>query len=866
MERMKTLLSVAALVLLLLIGAAPAHAQVNAGVLFLRIAAGARAAGMGEAFVAIDNDATATHWNPAGLGAYPLNSEWSEHPLFSKGTVLDAVALKNGLPYTDFSGYDLWILTDQGLLVFRPGVHDKLAASVELPTTDVGSVGAAIRRYAPFLTEDDADAIARQSTGAKVRIPQAEMEALLARVSSSIPPDYRDRTIVENVARDFRAAYFEGRLESDRLADVRAALGALPDSGAADIVLLDRARFTMEHTISQVIPNEIRVNLADLIHPPIRAIACDGDNLYVAARDGLLVFDGDRWDLLPPPAGSDWATTGVNALAVTSGRRVWAGTDAGLWLRNAGQWQKMGEAEGLPSERVTKIAFANSKSGWVLTDAGLAYYDGAHFSANAKVTANIGDSLAGIVRRFVDNEDAVTIAAAVETVRKANNVKADFVPEAGSEINVPYQLGIRGQITTLAMDSYDRLWVGTTVGALRFSKGHWSSFGYEPLVVPQATTAAALAESRLGSRATPERLERLAGYITAYNNLAEGQIEAGRQVYVYRNPAGSQVLDMAGHGDQLFVATEVGQLEVKSGEWARYYHNGLDQDQVRAIVSEGSDVWFVTDNRVIVYQHPHKELSLMHANWLPEFNLDLYYEYFSYVTNVEGIGTLGGAITFLSYGEIPRTDERGGSLNSFHSFDGAFALSYGTRINPHLAAGMTAKIIYSRLADQGAGSEIGSGSATAFAMDAGFLYRTPWRRLTLGGALTNVGPNISYIDAQQSDPLPRNLALGLAYRVLSSPYNKLTLIGELNKEVVSLKGGGTSELKQVVYNGGLEYWYASYFAARAGYIYDQTGHIKTLTVGAGLSYQRLQMDFAYIPASKDLPLANTLRVSMTGRF
>lgn len=40
----------------------------DAAVLFLRIAPGARSAGMGEAFVAIADDAQATHWNPAGLG------------------------------------------------------------------------------------------------------------------------------------------------------------------------------------------------------------------------------------------------------------------------------------------------------------------------------------------------------------------------------------------------------------------------------------------------------------------------------------------------------------------------------------------------------------------------------------------------------------------------------------------------------------------------------------------------------------------------------------------------------------------------------------------------------------------------------
>ncbi|MFN3821922.1 MAG: hypothetical protein ACK4OO_06270, partial [bacterium] len=45
---------------------------INAGVgeataIFLLISPGARAGGMGEAFVAMANDATATWWNPAGL-------------------------------------------------------------------------------------------------------------------------------------------------------------------------------------------------------------------------------------------------------------------------------------------------------------------------------------------------------------------------------------------------------------------------------------------------------------------------------------------------------------------------------------------------------------------------------------------------------------------------------------------------------------------------------------------------------------------------------------------------------------------------------------------------------------------------------
>jgi len=46
----------------------PALAVSESAVLFLQISPGARAAGMGEAFVALADDATAVYYNPAGLG------------------------------------------------------------------------------------------------------------------------------------------------------------------------------------------------------------------------------------------------------------------------------------------------------------------------------------------------------------------------------------------------------------------------------------------------------------------------------------------------------------------------------------------------------------------------------------------------------------------------------------------------------------------------------------------------------------------------------------------------------------------------------------------------------------------------------
>jgi hypothetical protein len=140
------------------------------------------------------------------------------------------------------------------------------------------------------------------------------------------------------------------------------------------------------------------------------------------------------------------------------------------------------------------------------------------------------------------------------------------------------------------------------------------------------------------------------------------------------------------------------------------------------------------------------------------------------------------------------------------------------------------------------------------------------KKVDLGIAATNFGPNIAYIDLNQSDPLPRNMAVGLAFRFIDTPFNKLTGTFEVNKELVGLTDPVKTEIKEAIENMGIEYWYGTYVALRAGYIYDRAGDIKTPTFGAGLQYGLFHFDFAYIPSSKDLALANTMRFSLTGSF
>src|SRR5512139_2367182 len=96
-------------ILITLIGIAAAEsalASSKAAVLYLRIAAGARPAGMGEAFVAIADDATATYWNPAGLGNSPLSGiqKTKDSPYRAITSAVTLQRLQGGL--------DTWVIDD----------------------------------------------------------------------------------------------------------------------------------------------------------------------------------------------------------------------------------------------------------------------------------------------------------------------------------------------------------------------------------------------------------------------------------------------------------------------------------------------------------------------------------------------------------------------------------------------------------------------------------------------------------------------------------------------------------------------------------------------------------------------------------
>ena len=289
----------------------------------------------------------------------------------------------------------------------------------------------------------------------------------------------------------------------------------------------------------------------------------------------------------------------------------------------------------------------------------------------------------------------------------------------------------------------------------------------------------------------------------------------------------------------------------------------------------------------------------MHTNWLADVFDDIYIEYLGWNQYFEDIGNIGAHAIFLTYGKQDKMSEDGQYEGEFSSWEGALAVSYANQVTDNLGLGMSFKFIYSDLAPEGTGqTEIGvKGRGMSFAFDFGVKshgvdfgqvvvspyngilaaynglasltgmnkasysdFSLPIRQLDFGLNLQNVGPNITYVDDAQSDPLPMNWRMGLSYRLMESEYNKLTINADMNKLLANedpffqrivtawYDDPFKDELESTIFNAGAEYTYFDLLSLRAGYIYDKAGDIIGPSFGAGIQYtfsQRYKLSFDF---------------------
>ena len=256
----------------------------------------------------------------------------------------------------------------------------------------------------------------------------------------------------------------------------------------------------------------------------------------------------------------------------------------------------------------------------------------------------------------------------------------------------------------------------------------------------------------------------------------------------------------------------------------------------------------------------------------------LYYTFLSGAMPLGDAGTIGATLQMQGQGTIPVTTDSPEILRE-ESLGTNFALtfSYADRITESLSAGINGKVIRMVL-----GRENGS----SYAVDLGMQYLLPFDFIptTVGAAIQNIGPGISFIDENQADPLPRFLRVGTSMSLYRHRYHHVRLVSgvtayvdkltedqeelaidleRLNAEreekltqaqLLSDRGVGIRafEWRHLQKNLGLEYWLGNILALRVGYKIEPGINLPNLTDyftgGIGVKIYLFNLDLSYGPS------------------
>ncbi|MFH1687610.1 MAG: PorV/PorQ family protein, partial [bacterium] len=737
---------------------------------------------------------------------------------------------------------------------------------------------------------------------------------------------YSERARLESRLDTLLAAYELCRVNWSRVDEIKDALReGLRDSTFSQVEL-DRLTIAVEKSLTRFIPEELTIPYSVNYQGELTALASSGKHLLVGTNHGLAVYNGKRWrtftvvDGLPSDtilclanvneevligtaagparyAGIRLAEVGgfsrlspgpVTAIGARSMDKIWMVMSGRLYYFDGLDWSTTFSYKVQLDETAQTIANRFSVYG---TDQERQSYLDQYMEANAAsggwgdvevvpvaapepVKQEIPDDIMALINEApTDSSQESDVVATEDTVLTPEEevVEVEETPvepagitstlEPGRIVQAPFMSEVKGKVYDIYVGRDYNVWIGTEYGLLYFDGKSWQLPGYRNYRVKPEDSFddIVLAKHHQDEAAR----QAYANQLRAVNDLESEAVEVDRVIKIYRNPNALPVHSIVRSGKRLYLATSAGLVEFDGVYWSRAAVPGLSHIPAVDARTLEDELWLAADDRIVMKASARRQLSFMHVKWLPELADDVYYEFLSYVAGTEGWGTFGGNITFITYGSMKRTSQFGDTLEDFTSYDLAATGSYGAALGSKLKVGLSAKVMYSKLSDIGTGLEKGRGTSTGFAVDFGMLYDIT-HRLTFGAALTNLGPKMAYIDASQADDLPRNLAVGFAYKLMESDYYDLLVTSEVNKIMVGLNDGLSKELQQMVINSGAEFFYANMFALRAGYIYDDEGDVKTMTLGVGLSLaDRYKFDFSYIPSGSNEALKNTLRMSLS---
>ena len=257
-------------------------------------------------------------------------------------------------------------------------------------------------------------------------------------------------------------------------------------------------------------------------------------------------------------------------------------------------------------------------------------------------------------------------------------------------------------------------------------------------------------------------------------------------------------------------------------------------------VAAADDVYAAYWNPAGLIHVETNQFGFMHNEWFE----DIRYEFLGYVQPVGALGTLAGSVSYVSMGELERTDDNGERIDApFHPYNILMSLSLGRQLGSNVSVGVNAKFLREKIDEE---------KAQAFAVDLGVLYLVPDSGLILGMNVQHLGTRMKFIDEEFS--LPVNVKTGAAYRLIDGA---LTLAADVNRPVDGYMNMGL----------GAEYKIMGIMNLRAGYRYiaggNPLGTAAGLRSGIGVEIRDYKIDYAFVPYGE---LGQAHRVSLVASF
>jgi hypothetical protein len=293
-----------------------------------------------------------------------------------------------------------------------------------------------------------------------------------------------------------------------------------------------------------------------------------------------------------------------------------------------------------------------------------------------------------------------------------------------------------------------------------------------------------------------------------------------------------------------------------------------------AFTASDGDVFSTYYNDAALAFTEETQIGLQHANWLPGLYPDMYYEYLTMVFPIGEDLNIDFAVTYLTTGET-ETGEEG--MDPWLTFDVAVKGGGCLQVSDNLGVGIGMKYIYSFLAPESVlewlsnitGTSMQGGTGQAWALDFSLLYiwndfidiklfGMNWlRTFRFGASLQNFGPDISYIENGDSDPLPRTMRLGFSFDLLDEGVHELNLNMDLIKILVDVEYSNFKDIWRDSWKAvGTEYTFNDLFTLRLGYFSDKVGQREGPTFGAGFRLNKFLFDLSVDQEIYDFETAN----------